>query len=172
MTKPRPTDWLKTKASDDGNHTGMRIGYRNLPKGLDKNCYEQIYMKEQEQIDALRARIERIEAKFAEQPILGNQKPIATTNHNSVSDALGNQPEYELPDAVHEAVTVEPNPYAVDWSNAPEWADVHAFDEDGTGWWFGVIYLNEEGEWSFEANQSGFTLPPGLDWKQSKTVRP
>lgn len=39
------TDWIKTKPSDDGNHIGMRIGYRNLPKGLDKNCYEPIYMK-------------------------------------------------------------------------------------------------------------------------------
>ncbi len=24
----------------------------------------------------------------------------------------------------------------IDWSNAPKWANYHAFDEDGDGFWF------------------------------------
>ena len=72
--------------------------------------------------------------------------------------------------AVHEAVTVEPNPYAVDWTNAPEWADSHAFDEDGDGWWFGSRCGDIS--WHSINNLSKFTLPEGLDWAKSKTTRP
>lgn len=72
--------------------------------------------------------------------------------------------------AVHEAVTTEPNPYAVDWSNAPEWADRHAFDEDGKGYWLGSKIGNIK--WFTTYQESDFTLPSGLDWKQSKTRRP
>ena len=71
---------------------------------------------------------------------------------------------------VHEAVTAEPNPYAVDWANAPAYADSHTFEFDDYGWWRGS-YLTNDG-WIDMAEQSGFTLPTGLDWKQSKTVRP
>ena len=73
--------------------------------------------------------------------------------------------------AVHEAVTTEPNPYAVDWSNAPDWADVHCFDYDGKGGFYGT--KRDDLEW-FHCNQgrSGFTLPSGLDWTKSKTTRP
>jgi hypothetical protein len=72
--------------------------------------------------------------------------------------------------AVHEAVTAESNPYAVDWSNAPEWSDVHCFDANGNGYWWGAsirIY-----DWIGETKKSPFTLPTGLDWKLSKTTRP
>lgn len=64
----------------------------------------------------------------------------------------------------------EPNPYEVDWSNAPKWADSHAFDQDGTGYWYGTTI----GRWGWTpfAKKSPFTLPSGLDWKQSKTLRP
>jgi len=73
--------------------------------------------------------------------------------------------------AVHEAVTAEPNPYAVDWSNAPEWADVHCFDKNGKGAFYGA--KRDAVEW-YHCNQgsSGFTLPTGLDWTKSKTTRP
>lgn len=72
--------------------------------------------------------------------------------------------------AVHEAVTTEPNPYAVDWSNAPEWADSHAFDKDGSGVWYGM----RKGlvTWIEVRGLSGFTLPSNLDWTKSKTTRP
>lgn len=73
--------------------------------------------------------------------------------------------------AVHDVVTAEPNPYAVDWSNAPEWADVHCFDSNGKGTFYGA--KRDSVEW-YHCNigSSGFTLPTGLDWKQSKTTRP
>lgn len=73
--------------------------------------------------------------------------------------------------AVHEAVTVESNPYAVDWSNAPEWADVHCFDDNGRGHFYGT--KRNSVEWFFcNFGTSYFTLPTGLDWKLSKTIRP
>jgi hypothetical protein len=73
--------------------------------------------------------------------------------------------------AVHEAVTAEPDPYQVDWSNAPNWADVHCFDANGKGNWYGV--KRDEIEW-YRCNigNSEFTLPSGLDWKQSKRLNP
>ena len=73
--------------------------------------------------------------------------------------------------ALHEAVTAEPNPYAVDWANAPEEADSHAFDKNGNGWFYGLS-LNDKFWYADNVGRSGFTLPTGLDWKQSKTVRP
>jgi len=72
--------------------------------------------------------------------------------------------------AVHDVVTAEPNPYAVDWSNAPEWADVHSYQDNGVGFWHGTELLHMG--WRPKWQQSNFTLPTGLDWKQSKTVRP
>jgi hypothetical protein len=65
----------------------------------------------------------------------------------------------------------EPNPYAVDWSNAPEWADVHCFDKNGKGSFYGA--KRDSVEWyHYNMGSSGFTLPTGLDWKLSKTIRP
>lgn len=72
--------------------------------------------------------------------------------------------------AVHEAVTTEPNPYAVDWSNAPDWADVHCFDTDNMGLWLGADWKSDL--WLKKHEKSGFTLPSGLDWTKSKTTRP
>jgi hypothetical protein len=72
--------------------------------------------------------------------------------------------------AVHEAVTTEPNPYAVDWSNAPEKADSHAFDKNGNGYWYTVE--PSDYAWVMGYNKSDFTLPAGLDWTKSKTTRP
>lgn len=72
--------------------------------------------------------------------------------------------------AVHEAVTTEPNPYAVDWSYAPDWADSHAFDKDGDGVWYGT--RKSFATWWDERGLSGFFLPSNLDWTKSKTKRP
>ena len=61
--------------------------------------------------------------------------------------------------------------YQVDWSNAPDWADVHAWDEDRKGFWHGIEMRKTE--WcNFRSLLSPFTLPAGLDWKLSKTYRP
>lgn len=60
--------------------------------------------------------------------------------------------------------------YQVDWSNAPEWADVHVFDSRGIGHWIGMTHLNKT--WESLGRISGHNLPDGLDWKLSKTYRP
>ncbi len=107
--------------------------------------------------------------------------------NNPIQSELGFVWEYGTPDnkwkpfyrpirkiqyhvAVHEAVTTEPNPYAVDWSNAPEWADTHAFDEYGIGIWRGT----KKGfvTWIEKSESSNFRLPSNLDWTKSKTTRP
>lgn len=65
------------------------------------------------------------------------------------------------------------NPYAVDWTNAPDWADVHCWDESGVGYWYGAIHDKGRcGIWEKVDMKSPFTLPDGLDWKLSKTTRP
>jgi hypothetical protein len=73
--------------------------------------------------------------------------------------------------AVHESVTAEPDPYQVDWSIAPEKADSHCFDANGKGWFYGTN-LNDNCWYAYNYGYSGFILPTGLDWKQSKTIRP
>jgi hypothetical protein len=61
--------------------------------------------------------------------------------------------------------------YQVDWTNAPDWADVHCWDKDGKGYWHGTEM--RKAEWcNFRSLLSSFTLPDGLDWKLSKTFRP
>jgi len=63
-----------------------------------------------------------------------------------------------------------PNPsYAVDWSNAPDWADVHCFEKN-TGYWIGA--KTTDSGWKYIESLSYFTLPDDLDWKLSKTLRP
>jgi hypothetical protein len=70
----------------------------------------------------------------------------------------------------HEIVTAVPDPYMPDWSQAPEWVYVHAFDFEGKGHWYGVkLYANER---YLEGLTSPFTLHPDLDWKQSLRVKP
>jgi hypothetical protein len=72
--------------------------------------------------------------------------------------------------SVHESVTAEPDPYQVNWSNAPNWADVHCYKVNGDGYWYGKKPLGSE--WDYCYQKSNLTLPSGLDWKQSKTIRP
>lgn len=114
------------------------------------------------------------------------EKWVKVENHfygsYSVGDILLGKPVGKLRDcsrpirpiqyhvSLHEAVTAEPNPYQVDWSNAPDDADVHAFDEEGDGNWY-IVDIGNSG-WLISYESSGFELPTGLDWKQSKTVRP
>jgi hypothetical protein len=76
--------------------------------------------------------------------------------------------------AVHEAVTAEPDPYQVDWSNAPEWADVHCFDRDRRGYWYGHRYNVLYSDWETMTIGSNFNLPEGagIERKFSKTIRP
>lgn len=63
-----------------------------------------------------------------------------------------------------------PPTYEVDWTNAPVWADVHCFDKDGKGYWYGVGAINAC--WDSICRNSFLPLPNGLDWKLSKTFRP
>jgi hypothetical protein len=78
----------------------------------------------------------------------------------------------EIIDAVRKVLNnPKDNPYQVDWSQAPEWADVHCWDEDGKGYWHGTEM--RKAEWcNFRSLLSPFTLPDGLDWELSKTYRP
>jgi len=62
------------------------------------------------------------------------------------------------------------NPYAVDWSQAPEWAEFHMYDETKSGYFKG--WVTRGCFWSSSFAPSGFTLPSGLDWTKSKTTRP
>jgi hypothetical protein len=76
--------------------------------------------------------------------------------------------------SVHESVTAEPDPYQVDWSNAPEWADVHCFDRDRRGYWYGHRYNVIISDWESMTIGSNFNLPEGkgIERKFSKTIRP
>jgi hypothetical protein len=68
----------------------------------------------------------------------------------------------------------EPDPYQVDWSNAPEWADVHCFDIDRRGYWYGHRYNVLYSDWETMTIGSNFNLPegPGIERKFSKTINP
>jgi hypothetical protein len=70
----------------------------------------------------------------------------------------------------HETVTAVPDPYQPDWSQAPEGTVAHAWDMDGSGYWYTrrVSYTRWEGRHI----SSNLTLPADLDWKQSLRVKP
>jgi hypothetical protein len=69
--------------------------------------------------------------------------------------------------AIHESVTAEPDPYQVDWSNAPEGTVGHYYNNLGhTGRWI-IFGLNV-----FITENSYQTLPSGLDWKKSLRLNP
>ncbi len=70
----------------------------------------------------------------------------------------------------HEIVTAVPDPYMPDWSKAPEGTVAHAWDMDGSGYWYTrrVSYTRWEGRHI----SSNLTLPADLDWKQSLRVKP
>ena len=177
-------------------------------------------MNKQEQINALRFRIEQIEAKFAEQnkpnrsekpnssepgdwskaPDWANWKAMdkcgrwywyegmprmgdsiwrypglaqiiigQTETDKDWTQTLEKRPHQLFHIAIHEAISTEPDPYEVDWSKAPEWADSH-FYNGNVGHWGGLKY-NIHGYYLW-LEPSGFTLSKELDWKQSKRRRP
>lgn len=70
----------------------------------------------------------------------------------------------------HEIITAVPDPYMPDWSKAPEGAVAHAWDEDGTGYWYAI---NPSAcRFHNKCSESNLLLPPDLDWKQSLRVKP
>ncbi len=63
-----------------------------------------------------------------------------------------------------------------DWDEAPESAGWHAIDPDGLGYWFPAEPFTAFGTWYIESGRekkSGYyTLPLGIDWRQTLTKRP
>lgn len=62
----------------------------------------------------------------------------------------------------------------VDWTTAPDWANYHAFDQDGEGWWYASKPERGNNFWwkaDVQAENKN-TLPDGADWEQSLTQRP
>jgi hypothetical protein len=73
----------------------------------------------------------------------------------------------------HEIVTAVPDPYMPDWSKAPRWATSHCFNENGYGYWHGIMHdKGRNGAWEQVDIISHLTLPADLDWKQSLRVKP
>ena len=173
-------------------------------------------MNTQEQIDALRARIEQLELNHSEKPNGCEQYELPDYTHllpegyefcqeqdaekwvkvemNSGTPENEQNPvgyiwsspinpcskcyrpirpiQYHV--AIHESVTAEPDPYQVDWSKAPDWADVHCFDRDRRGYWYGHRYNVMISDWETTTIGSDFNLPEGegIERKLSKTINP
>jgi hypothetical protein len=67
--------------------------------------------------------------------------------------------------------------YKVNWDKAPHWAEYHAYDESGEGYWFGCFI--PEGFDFFDGTQiSGYQISDSLmdqhqkTWRNSKTANP
>jgi hypothetical protein len=90
--------------------------------------------------------------------------------------AISNVKGFEYFDEVKDEAPADKNPYEVDWSNAPKWADAHVFHSDHCGAWIqhDKAKPDEFGGWSkcSLARFSEFTLAFDLSWKQSLTTRP
>jgi hypothetical protein len=74
--------------------------------------------------------------------------------------------------AVHEVVTIEPDPYQPDWSKAPEGTVAHAYDESKLGYWYKIIFNNSDTIFKQIFEPSNLRLPSGLDWKKSLRLNP
>jgi hypothetical protein len=63
----------------------------------------------------------------------------------------------------------------IDWKRAPRWANYHTCDEDGCGYWYETKPYTRGGFWcaqgDIEWKQSEYTLPVGVDWRESLTKR-
>ena len=59
----------------------------------------------------------------------------------------------------------------IDWSKAPEWANYHAFNDDGQGYWFEKQPISRSTFWSTNNRllESPYKI---LSWKKSLTRRP
>jgi hypothetical protein len=59
----------------------------------------------------------------------------------------------------------------IDWRNAPEWANYHAYEEDGVGYWFQKKPYKFYGIWKNEGKfiESGYTI---TNWQETLTCRP
>lgn len=62
----------------------------------------------------------------------------------------------------------------IDWNNAPEWAQYHAFDSDGRGAWLqnepeegAMFWIARGAKWP-----SGYQKPKTISWKNSLVKRP
>ena len=64
----------------------------------------------------------------------------------------------------------------IDWTQAPAWANYHAFDEDGRGFWYEVLPTFRGNWWCIPERtewwMSDLALPAGQDWRQSLVGRP
>lgn len=64
----------------------------------------------------------------------------------------------------------------IDWTQAPAWAQYHAFDKDGMGWWYEhepICATSTGWWWSAESiGGSGYAKPAGQDWQKSLIERP
>ena len=67
--------------------------------------------------------------------------------------------------------------YSVNWDEAPEWADSHAYDESGEGFWYGPHLGNNSVRFS-TTDFSNWKIGESVmeihkkTWKNSKTLRP
>jgi hypothetical protein len=78
------------------------------------------------------------------------------------------------------------DPFKIDWSTAPDWAEAHAVDGDGQGYFYSTsgILIIDEGDESEEDNQWRFENPSFVlyyekskrynpyRWQQSRRIRP
>jgi len=74
--------------------------------------------------------------------------------------------------AIHETVTAEPDPYQVDWEKAPEGSVAHFYDSNKLGLWHKIVLNQSATTLVQKVEYSFYTLPSGLDWKQSLRVNP
>jgi hypothetical protein len=74
--------------------------------------------------------------------------------------------------AVHEVVTIEPDPYQPDWTKAPEETVAHAYDKSELGYWYKIVFDNTNNLFTQMSRPSNLRLPSGLDWKNSLRVNP
>lgn len=66
----------------------------------------------------------------------------------------------------------------IDWTQAPAWAQYHAIDQNGNGYWFEDLptISDYHSVWQTDEESnliaSDFTLLAGQDWRQSLVGRP
>ena len=64
----------------------------------------------------------------------------------------------------------------IDWMKAPRWAQYHACDANGEGFFYDRLPFANVSVWlclskRYSTKFSGYTLPDGMDWRQSLTKR-